>query len=495
MHHWPRNGESVSSTAVAARPSPSERQAAQVQPHPKTIVWRPSWILGPVPDLSLIIGSPVIIYLLITVAESFWTAATVSSIAMIWAVGHHLPGMMRAYGDPELFLRYRLRFLIAPLFLLVICCSSFVFGLSGTIAIASVWGWWHYLMQSYGFVRIYDAKTGSSGVLTRWLDWTMCLTWFGSAIVLNDNALFGFVNNFHNCGLRTPSAEFFATAKLLAKSAVIVITAVFFANYLRNRFVGIRSHPAKLLLMVTTFGCFWYSTATVTQIVVAYAIFELFHDVQYLTIVWAFNRNRVRKDESLGGITRFLFRPRIALVLLYLMLVFAYGSLDYGSRLISQETVQRLFLGCFLTSAILHYYFDGFIWKLREKKTKSTLGIDSVNKPIVQPRTPGMLRHGLLWALFVFVLLGLTYSELSNRILFMQNAHTIQSRIATESKTWAQAMPNSYMANYYAGLASEGEGNYTAARAGYQRALSIFPEHVDALAGLERLRDSQNAIE
>ena len=39
-----------------------------------------------------------------------------------------------------------------------------------------------------------------------------------------------------------------------------------------------------------------------------FVLFEIFHDVQYLAIVWLFNRKRVDTDPQVGGFTRFVFR-------------------------------------------------------------------------------------------------------------------------------------------------------------------------------------------
>ena len=41
---------------------------------------------------------------------------------------------------------------------------------------------------------------------------------------------------------------------------------------------------------------------------VGIALFEVFHDVQYLTIVWIFNVNRVDRNPGVGSFARFLFR-------------------------------------------------------------------------------------------------------------------------------------------------------------------------------------------
>ncbi len=65
------------------------------------------------------------------------------------------------------------------------------------------------------------------------------------------------------------------------------------------------------------------------NILAGIALFEVFHDVQYLSLVWIYNRNRVEKDSSIGGFMRFIFRRSGALIGLYVGLVFAYGSIGY----------------------------------------------------------------------------------------------------------------------------------------------------------------------
>ena len=83
---------------------------------------RSGWILGPRRDLLLFVATPVLVLplgLAVSAQSSgerilFWVLA-------FGALGHHLPGLLRAYGDRELFLRFRWRFIVVPLVLLPIC--------------------------------------------------------------------------------------------------------------------------------------------------------------------------------------------------------------------------------------------------------------------------------------------------------------------------------------------------------------------------------------
>ncbi|MEZ6115102.1 MAG: tetratricopeptide repeat protein [Pirellulaceae bacterium] len=451
---------------------------------------RPSyWILSPAADMTLIIGSPVIILLGFLTAKQVWSAAMIASFIMVWQVGHHLPGMMRAYGDPALFRRFRIRFLVAPILLMLTCAFAFLNQLDASIiSIAMIWGWWHYLMQAYGFVRIYDSKVRCFSPVTRWLDWGMCLIWFAAAIILNDNTLYNFVNHFYTAGLPVPATETFNSLRSITWALLASITAAFLLNLVISYVRGSRPSPVKVALMIATFGSFWYSTATITNIVVAYAFFELFHDVQYLTIVWAFNRNRVKKDSTLKGFTKFVFQPRVIFVLLYVGLIAAYGSLKVGAQYVTQIQWHSLLMAFFLTSTLLHYYFDGFIWKLRESDTQTSLDIAANDSARTRWTLPKGLRHGLLWSLFVIPFCTLIVLQAIDRT--EQKGDIVQDtqRRLPYLQRLAEGIPSSILARFNHGLALEALGNPEAAIKEYQAALDISADYEPAKKRLEQLQ-------
>src|SRR5216117_4434297 len=119
-------------------------------------------------DLILYVCTPLVIVPVFLVAQAKWSPQDIYLfVAAFGAMGHHLPGMIRAYGDRALFERFKWRFIFAPLFLLVTCVAFFWWDLKGILLIVFFWGVWHGLMQTYGFCRIYDAKTGTFDTLTR----------------------------------------------------------------------------------------------------------------------------------------------------------------------------------------------------------------------------------------------------------------------------------------------------------------------------------------
>lgn len=67
-------------------------------------------------DLGLIIAAPLWVAPMIFLAASGTSDVLVNSIILaVGGMGHHLPGMLRAYGDRALFERFRAWLIVAPI--------------------------------------------------------------------------------------------------------------------------------------------------------------------------------------------------------------------------------------------------------------------------------------------------------------------------------------------------------------------------------------------
>ncbi|PYV85760.1 MAG: hypothetical protein DMG05_22080, partial [Acidobacteria bacterium] len=159
------------------------------------------WILDSWKDLPLFIATPILIIPLAIVAKSRLSLEEIALyVGAFGAVGHHLPGMMRAYADRELFERFRLRFLLSPLFLLTICVLFEFWRLTALQVLLLLWGVWHGLAQVYGFARIYDAKVASIAPLTARLDWCLCVAWFGAGMLYSPGRMALLLEAFYRSG-------------------------------------------------------------------------------------------------------------------------------------------------------------------------------------------------------------------------------------------------------------------------------------------------------
>lgn len=389
------------------------------------------WMVSPSWDMAFIIASPVaIVPALWLLAHSAVTPEQLAIPVFAFAtLGHHLPGYMRAYGDRQLFARFRLRFVVVPpiLFAIVLfLVQPALFGVemrppSSLQLLMVVWGAWHGLMQIYGFMRLYDAKQGAGHGRTQRLDLALCFAIFAAGFLFSDARMFALMDLVWQIGFPTFQAATLAAARLVGAAGLAALAVVYVANTLVERRGGRRMGSVKLTLAVATGGIYTFSGLITTDMLLGAAIFEVFHAVQYLAIVWYFNRRlEVRAGDRFGPL-RFLFRDRWSSLCLYLVSVAVFGAIfltmgtpRYGPITLSGEstdTLYMLFSAFFVTSSLLHYYYDGFIWKLHDRDTGRTLGITGPGLSDVS--VPAML-HFAKWAglaVLVFALIGLEASQ------------------------------------------------------------------------------------
>src|ERR1700693_1379066 len=334
------------------------------------------WILDSWRDLILYVGTPLLLVPVFALAQSRWSPEDIYLfVPAFGAMGHQLPGMIRAYGDRALFERFKWRFILAPIFLVVVCVMFFWWDLKGIVLIAFVWGVWHGMMQTYGFCRIYDAKVGSFAALTRRLDFALCGIWFGTAVLLSSQRMTDTLDSYYSAGGPFIPPGLLRGVQQGAFTLALAVAGLFLANFIWMWICGKRPNPVKLALLTTSISFWWYCNNIVASVLVGIALFEVFHDVQYLSLVWIYNRKRVETDSSISGFMRFVFRRSGSLVGLYVGLIFAYGALGYFKSSIGIDAIKRILTGVVTASALLHFYYDGFIWKVREKSTRQSLGI------------------------------------------------------------------------------------------------------------------------
>jgi tetratricopeptide (TPR) repeat protein len=458
----------LSSQTVPAAPAPA---AAGRKPN--------LWILDGWRDLILYVCTPLLLVPIFIGAQGLWAAEDIYLfVAAFGAMGHHLPGMIRAYGDRALFQRFRYRFICAPIFLVVVCAAFSLWDLKGIVLVAFIWGVWHGMMQTYGFCRIYDAKVGSFAQLTRRLDFALCGIWFATAVLLSPQRMTDTLESYYAAGgpLITPALLRAAQQGLLALA--LAISGVFLVNFVWMWMQGKRPSPVKLVLLVTSISFWWYCNNIVASVLVGIALFEVFHDVQYLSLVWIYNRKRVESDRSIGGFMRFVFRRSGALVGVYVGLVLAYGGLSLSKSYVGIEAVKRILTGVVTASALLHFYYDGFIWKVREKSTRQSLGISGGTADVsLGGFLPSWALHGAKWLAIFVVPLGM---------LWFAEVHSAEGKLERLSSIVAD-LPTSARAhvNYATELQDAGRGDEAAKE--FSEAIRLNPGSAKAHVNLGSL--------
>ncbi len=482
---------------------------------------------------------PVVLILVRQVLTPEQVSLAVISFA---SLGHHLPGFMRAYGDRELFWRYPWRFTLVPVmvFAIALCFSPPTWlaetlhlpwkHLHGLELVLLIWGTWHGLMQTYGFMRIYDIKRGVNDRWSARLDHWLCLVVFVSGVVFSDARVFGIANAMWQSGLPLFGPEWLQGTRLaVGISGAIVLTA-YSINLVRQIHAGLPVSWIKLLLIGITGWFYWYTGRLSVNVLIGIAMFEIFHAVQYYAIVWVYNRRLFNRAGERFGPLGFLFSDRWTMLGLYLAAIGAYSSIrfftvDANAYIFSgtNENAYQWLVALFVTSSFLHFYFDGFIWKVSERKTQDNL----VDKPIETApavlMVPGFV-HAAKWAVLLAIVTALLLAEkrrlsetepndfrrLSALAALTPNlpeCHALLSRDALSRGDAGTAVvfaekamnlrPRSHTAHADLGLAYLMSGRLVDARQQFEAAVAIAPDqwahHCDLGMVLAKLGDAQRA--
>src|ERR1044072_3114586 len=190
---------------------------------------------------------------------------------------------------------------------------------------------------------------------------------------------------------------------------------------------------------------------------------------------------------------RFVFRRSGALVGVYIGLVLAYGGLSLSKSVVGIDAIKNILTGVVTASALLHFYYDGFIWKVREKSTRQSLGISGGT---ADTATNGLLSSRLLhcpkWVgVFVIPLRALWFSEM----------HAYRPQLNRLAAIVAD-LPTSARAHINYGSALQEADRFDEAAAEFSPALQLNPHSAKAhvnLAGIVigkgRLEEAQRHFE
>ncbi len=438
----------------------------------------------------LFIGAPVTCVLALFPLRAYWRPQEYSFLLLaFFTFGHHLPGFIRAYGDRELFARYRLRFLLAPPLIFLTTLWFDLRGLHGLVIFVFAWDIWHVLMQHYGFMRIYDAKRGEISPVTARMDRAISICWYLALIVASPHYRHNLLLQAYTSGVPVLSPQVFRALEVVLDGVTAVVTVSYLGYNLYLWRKG-RLSPRKLVLLGTFLAASYYLYVFVDDFLVGFAVWSAFHCIQYYGIVWVYSSNRVSRGAAMTRVARFLFRPRVALVLIYVALILGYGGINYLQKFVHEETFRRLLLAFVATSSALHYYYDGFMWKVRERETRRFLDIGAVGGAL--RRALPAWNRGLAQAAYlaaIIVVLGVLETWHPQDELRMR-------------RSLAAVAPQAEEAHLHLGETLRQQGRFTDALEEYREAVRLNPgwaqAHVNlgvTLSGLGRLDEASKAYE
>jgi hypothetical protein len=372
------------------------------------------WHVSPVIDMAAYHFSWLWVLLPLLVAGPKFPGDYLPIFVIVLTIGfvhrHYTLGYV--YLDGEIFARHRTRFICTPLILgaallatpilvkailpadalsignlrwpeadlrLKVLVTAVVFG-------AGVWNIWHTLAQKYGILRIYDAKALSENEagVPGWVDRLFVLGWlplivtyvvppFAESIL----AEFRIARLFVEPVVRWLVAAAPIAAPISAAFAA-ASSAIFMGFEWRRHHFGNRPR----LSMAIGLGSLWACFVLVDPIKV-YLAFAFSHGLEYMVFVWAYQRRRYSQPRSpQPRMARLLEHPALAYSTYTLALAAIYVLFrdwqDFSLWKVPSIRIGEMKLGVWVFywgvfQSLLHFYFDGFLWKTREPEMRKSL--------------------------------------------------------------------------------------------------------------------------
>lgn len=327
---------------------------------------------GPLFDALLLWGCPLasamLVWLWIGGAALLPAAAGEAAIAAL-AVGvsvltfaHLIAVAPRAYLNREVFEANRRRLTIVPVLLVAALTLSPALLLVGGV-VAVFWDVHHSAMQTFGLGRIYDMKAGNGPLVLRRADLRLNWALYVGPIAAGASLLEHLASLE---GLRPLGWSAVAALPSIAESHLLGIREAAIAAWLAvvgwaawdyrcAARQGYRLPVQKAALLGST-GFVSIAAWGFATPIVAFAIINLFHAVQYFALVW------LKEGGRIAAASGRIATLRLGALGLFLALCAGFGfAYHYGRD-------WSWFAGAFIACSLLHFWYDSFVWSVRKKQ-------------------------------------------------------------------------------------------------------------------------------
>lgn len=234
------------------------------------------------------------------------------------------------------------------------------------------WAFWHFLSQNWGILRLYQRKAGEVASPVARLE--RAVLYLGAFWPLLTRLRTGPWELFRSYVYHPTIPAWLTTALLVALAvAVVALLVVRVAQVLRGGAVDL----IRPLFLASSFLGFFVPFVLMTRTGRgAFAAAACWHGIQYIGIVWLYNRNRWSSGvDPRARFISWLSQPGRAWLYGATLLAMAgvvYGLILLFGRLFWDAKVLGALTWLALTFA--HYWLDGLIWKLRRPELRRNLG-------------------------------------------------------------------------------------------------------------------------
>lgn len=363
--------------------------------------WRPGWIQTPRQDMAWFVLLPAAAAMVAVGCHHWLPYVALASVNLWVTIPHHCATWVRTFGLAEDWQRWRGRLLLGPVLIVGLAFLGHRWAPTTLLLLVTMWDHQHSIMQQHGFTRIYDFKAGTGTPRTGRFDlavnWVLYVNMFLTAPLFVQYWVRELFTWRFAIGVDTVQA-----IQGVSWSLTALVLAAYGGHLARCLRRGDGVNPVKLLFLLASYGL-WYGTAWHTDSILVFGIaHRLMHGLQYMVIVRIYLAKKAR-DRGVsgggvglslagrGGLLRFVGVSLLYALVFQLVVgqpqpleTFGFGVVGFdlvyeaipelGVGQFSQQQVYELFATAMVDAvAMVHYYFDSFIWKVSDQRVQEGL--------------------------------------------------------------------------------------------------------------------------
>lgn len=310
-------------------------------------------------------------------------------------VGHVYSTIYRTYMDKETVLKNKLLFYLSPL--LIYFAGVFLHSVHPmffwrAMAYLAVF---HFIRQQYGFMRLYSRNEKPSS-FSKIIDSIAIYAATLFPIIywhLQGKQMFNwFVDNDF---LYINHPEIIPSFQLLYVLVIIV--------YIVKEFYCLIKHQVfngqKNVLIIGT-ALSWYIGIVYLKGDLTFTLLNVIsHGIPYYALVWAYGNKQNLQSPNKSGWMSVFFKPRNVIIFLGFLFILAYfeellwdgfiwkehelvfPTSSYLPDLTGSKNLMSLIIPLLALPQLLHYFIDGFIWKIKKDKYGWSAILLNIDKP------------------------------------------------------------------------------------------------------------------
>jgi len=356
-------------------------------------MFRRGYILSVGGDLLWFVLLPFIGVGVALLCQRYLSAVALAAVGVWVTLPHQFASWLRTWGIADERRMWGDRLYWGPLLIFAGSLAGYGLAPISTAFLVILWDHQHSIMQQHGFARIYDFRGRTGLPSTGWFDLVLGWLLFSHMLLTSPMFVFPLVRELYRLRLPVSAAQvqwvtaisFWLLAGYLLVYAGHVIWTV------RS---GGAVNPLKYVFIGASYFL-WYFCAWHTASVLVWGIaHRIMHGVQYMVMVYWYLRRQTGAEgggrsvagllSGRGWLWAFLLSGVLYSLLVQVLTGGQLGAFLFGwarfptlydsipalglSAMTVEEGYAFVTLALLNTLGMTHYYFDSFIWKVRDRR-------------------------------------------------------------------------------------------------------------------------------